>query len=63
MAEERVGDSDMVVLRGCQGSSASTLLLRGASDYMLDEVERSVHDAMSAVKRVLESGSVVPGRL
>lgn len=28
---------------------------------MLDEMERSVHDALSAVKRVLESGSVVPG--
>ena len=43
--------------------SAASLLFRGANDMMLDEIDRSVHDALCAVKRVLESGSVVPGRL
>lgn len=38
-----------------------TLLLRGANDYMLDEMDRSLHDALCIVKRVLESGKVVPG--
>ncbi len=38
-----------------------TLLLRGANDYMLDEMDRSIHDSLCVVKRVLESGSVVPG--
>ena len=37
------------------------VLLRGANDYMLDEMDRSLHDAFCIVKRVLESGSVVPG--
>lgn len=36
-------------------------MLRGANDYMLDEIDRSLHDAISTVKRVLESGTVVPG--
>lgn len=40
-----------------------TLLLRGANDYMLDEMDRSIHDSLCVVKRVLESGSVVPGGL
>jgi T-complex protein 1 subunit alpha len=40
---------------------AVTLLLRGANDYMLDEVDRSLHDALCIVKRVLETSSVVPG--
>ncbi|KAJ1888198.1 chaperonin-containing T-complex alpha subunit Cct1, partial [Kickxella alabastrina] len=40
---------------------ASTVILRGANDYMLDEMERSFHDSLCAVKRVLESGAVVPG--
>lgn len=31
------------------------------SDYMLDEMERSMHDALCVIKRTLESGSVVPG--
>jgi hypothetical protein len=38
-----------------------TILLRGANDYMLDEMDRSLHDALCIVKRVLESGTVVPG--
>lgn len=37
------------------------VLLRGANDYMLDEMDRSLHDAFCIVKRVLESGEVVPG--
>merc|ERR1712217_401347 len=34
---------------------------RGANEFMLDEAERSVHDALCAVSRTLESNSVVPG--
>ena len=41
--------------------SAASIILRGANDYMCDEMERSIHDAMCVVKRVLESKSVVPG--
>lgn len=36
-------------------------MLRGASDYMLDEMERSLHDSLSVVKRTLESNLVVAG--
>jgi T-complex protein 1 subunit alpha len=42
-------------------SGGATILLRGANDFLLDEMERAVHDALCAVRRVLESGSVVPG--
>ncbi len=41
--------------------SAASLILRGANDFMVDEMERSVHDALCVVKRVLESHLVVPG--
>ena len=41
--------------------SCSSIILRGANDFMRDEMERSVHDALCVVKRVLESKSVVPG--
>lgn len=52
---------DMVMIRGCKNTRAVTVLLRGANDYMLDEMDRSLHDALSIVKRVLESGTVVAG--
>merc|ERR1712054_62032 len=40
---------------------AATILLRGANEFMLEEADRSVHDALCAVSRTLESSSVVPG--
>ena len=50
-----------VMVKGAATGRAATLLLRGANDYMLDEMDRSLHDALCTVKRVLESGAVVPG--
>lgn len=41
--------------------SAASIILRGANDFMVDEMERSLHDSLSVVKRVLESNLVVPG--
>lgn len=59
--ETRVGDGELIYVKGCKSTRAQTIVLRGANDYMLDEIERSLHDAMCVVKRVLESNSVVPG--
>ena len=59
--EERVCDDDMILIKGCKSTRAVTMLLRGANDYMLDEMDRSLHDALCIVKRTLESGSCVPG--
>ena len=56
-----MADDDMVMIRGSSGTAAVSVLLRGANDYMLDEMDRSLHDAFCVVKRVLESGKVVPG--
>ncbi|CAK0743479.1 T-complex protein 1 subunit alpha [Coccomyxa viridis] len=61
VVEESVADDDMVMIRGSSGTAAVSVLLRGANDYMLDEMDRSLHDAFCVVKRVLESGKVVPG--
>lgn len=41
--------------------NSASIILRGANDFMVDEMERSVHDALCVVKRVLESNQVVPG--
>jgi len=40
VVEEAVGDNDFVFFKGCKKSSACTIVLRGANEYMLDEVER-----------------------
>ncbi|CAL6444732.1 unnamed protein product [Bathycoccus prasinos] len=59
--ETKVSDDEMILIKGCKSSQACTMLLRGANDYFLDEIDRSLHDALCVVKRCLESGSVVPG--
>jgi len=59
--ERRVGDRDVTFVMGCSSTSAQTILLRGPNYYMLDEIERSLHDSLCVVKRVLESKRVVPG--
>lgn len=59
--ETRVGDGELLYVRGCKSNKAQTIVLRGANDFMLDEMDRSLHDAMSVVKRVLESKKVVAG--
>merc|ERR1719197_1815113 len=59
--EERICDDDHLIIKGGKTQRACCALLRGANMHMLDEVDRSLHDALCAVKRTLESASVVPG--
>merc|ERR1712178_345692 len=61
VCEQRVGDNDFVFIKGCSATKAATILLRGANEMMLEEADRSVHDALCAVSRTMESNAVVPG--
>ncbi|KAL9049527.1 MAG: hypothetical protein Q9162_007173 [Coniocarpon cinnabarinum] len=61
VAQERISDDECIVLRNPKAHSAASIILRGPNDYSLDEQERSIHDSLSAVKRVLESNRLVPG--
>jgi len=61
VAQERVADDEMLYIRGTKVRAANTIILRGPSSYYLDEAHRTITDCLNAVKRVLESGSVVPG--
>ena len=53
--EKRVGDWDYTFIEGMQKTRAQTIILRGANDFFLDECERSMHDSLCVLKRVLES--------
>lgn len=61
VVQERVSDDELILIRGTKVVSSSSIILRGANDYMLDEMERALHDTLSIIKRTLESGAVVPG--
>ena len=61
VCEERVGDGELLYIRGCEEAKASTVVLRGANEFHLDELDRALHDVFMVVKRVLESAAVVAG--
>ncbi len=59
--EKLVGDEKMVFIKGCKNPKAVTILIRGGTEHIVDEVERSITDAIKVVKAALESGVVVAG--
>ncbi len=59
--EKKVGDEEMVFIRGCKNPKAVTILIRGGTEHIVDEVERSLTDAIKVCKAALESGKVVAG--
>lgn len=59
--ERKVGDWEYMFFEDMQKQKATTIVVRGANDFFLDEIERSIHDSLCVVKRVLESKTVVPG--
>lgn len=61
VVQERICDDELLLIRGPKARTAASIIIRGANDFMCDEIERSVHDALCVVKRVLESKQVVPG--
>ena len=61
VVQEKISDDECILVKGTKAHSSASIILRGSNDYQLDEMERSMHDSLSAVKRTLESGSIVPG--
>ncbi|KAL0397727.1 UNVERIFIED_CONTAM: T-complex protein 1 subunit alpha [Sesamum calycinum] len=61
IAVRRVRKEDLRHVAKATGATAVSLILRGANDFMLDEMDRALHDALSIVKRTLESNTVVAG--
>ncbi|NP_001079566.1 t-complex 1 L homeolog [Xenopus laevis] len=61
VVQERICDDELILVKNTKARTCASIILRGANDFMCDEMERSVHDALCVVKRVLESKSVVPG--
>ena len=59
--ERKIEEDRWVFIEGCRHPKAVTILLRGGSQRVVDEVDRSVHDAIMVVKDVMEEPSIVAG--
>jgi thermosome len=56
-----VGDEQMTFINGCKNPKTVSVLVRGGTQHVADEVERSLVDAWSVVKVCLEDGMIVTG--
>ena len=62
LVEERKVETDKwVFIEGCKNPKAVTILVRGGSQRVVDEADRSVHDALMVTKDVLERPAIVAG--
>ncbi|WP_455646034.1 thermosome subunit alpha [Methanosphaera sp.] len=61
VAEDKVSGDDMIFVKECKDPKAVTLLLRGSTSHVVDEIERAVDDAIGVVASTVEDGKVVVG--
>ena len=59
--ERKIGDSDMVFVEGCPEAKSVSVLLRGGTEHVVDEVKRAFEDAIGVVAVAYEDGSVLTG--
>ncbi|MEM0095152.1 MAG: thermosome subunit beta [Candidatus Bathyarchaeia archaeon] len=59
--ERKVGEDKMTFVEGCKNPRSVTILIRGATERIVDEAERSLHDAICVVRDVVEEPKVLAG--
>ena len=59
--QKKVESDKWVFIEGCRNPHSVTVLIRGGSQRVVDEVDRSIHDALMVVKDVIETPSIVAG--
>ncbi|NIO21503.1 MAG: thermosome subunit [Candidatus Aenigmarchaeota archaeon] len=59
--EKKIAGDEMIFVERCKEPKAVTILIRGGSEHVVDEVERAMEDAIKGVAAALELGKIVPG--
>lgn len=59
--ERKIGDDKMTFVEGCKDPKAVSLLIRGGTEHVVDEVERAIHDGLCVVGAAIEDGKYVVG--
>lgn len=59
--ERKIGDDEMTFVTGCRNPKAVSVLLRGGTEHVVDELDRSFEDAISVVGIAIEDGKMVTG--
>ncbi len=59
--EKKIGGSEMTFVTGCKNPKAVSILLRGGTEHVIDNIERALHDALRVVGVVIEDEQLVAG--
>ena len=59
--EKKIGEDKMTFISECKNPKAVSILIRGGTEHVVDELERGLHDALSVVKVTLEDGRMTAG--
>ncbi len=59
--ERKIGDDLLIFVEGCKNPKAVSILIRGGSERIVDEAERSIHDALCVIRDVVEEPKIVAG--
>ena len=59
--ERKIGEDNMTFVTGCKNPKSVSILIRGGTEHVVDEVERALHDALKVVGVAMEDGVAVPG--
>jgi len=59
--ERKIAGEEMIFVEGCKDPKAVSLLVRGGTEHVVDEVERAVHDGISVISAAIEDGKIVAG--
>ncbi len=59
--ERKIGEDSLTFVTGCKKAKAVSILMRGGTEHVLDEIERSLDDALNVVAVAVEDGRIVIG--
>ncbi|MEB3772645.1 MAG: thermosome subunit, partial [Desulfurococcales archaeon] len=59
--ERKVGDDKMIFIEGAKNPKSVTILIRAGLERMVEEADRAIHDALSAVADAIRDGKIVAG--
>ncbi|MFM9875618.1 MAG: thermosome subunit beta [Nitrosarchaeum sp.] len=59
--QKKVESDKWVFIEGCRNPQSVTMLIRGGTQRVIDEVDRSIHDSLMVVKDVIEKPEIVAG--
>jgi len=59
--EKKLSGEEMIFVSGCKNPKAVSIIVRGGTEHVVDELERAIHDALMVVSVVIKDKKVVAG--